>query len=424
MLYEKKMLILSGSGKGVVLIEKSGLGVRFALRTFDFPATDGLKAGVVTKTSVTVRDLPKTADPEAVFYIDNTDVSELHFAVFDNELRLYGATGKRMWESNLMGLLDKHGKPVELPRAVPKALPPISPAPKVLPLPDGTGLPQSRVAIYGDEALADSDFYTPFDIAASMPRVDSFLDAPRVLDGLAPRIVPPPDRPASPMYSPSSEITATVEPDPETSAPQERAAGSDSVDASFEQAPEAGEATEQAAEPASASVERDPPQVIEREAAASADVAFGGVENTGARMPWELAARWLKSRAKRVPVENKKRVQPVKTGAEIKKLRETAFFERAKKDMDMLFGSAPKDEELTALLPDIEWVKVTFDGHCVSVGKGGNAFICYAVAGLYEKASPLGDESQWLPKLKTAPTGKGYWLIFQDLTSGEIVAGA
>ena len=33
MVYEKKMLILSGEGSGVVMIEKSARGVRFALRT-------------------------------------------------------------------------------------------------------------------------------------------------------------------------------------------------------------------------------------------------------------------------------------------------------------------------------------------------------------------------------------------------------
>ena len=73
-----------------------------------------------------------------------------------------------------------------------------------------------------------------------------------------------------------------------------------------------------------------------------------------------------------------------------------------------------------ALLPELKWVKVRFDGHAVSVGQGGTV-LCYAVAGLYEKSSPFGDKAQWLPKLKNAPTGKGYWLIFQDLASGDIV---
>ncbi|MDE6294148.1 MAG: hypothetical protein K2L88_05965, partial [Clostridiales bacterium] len=79
------------------------------------------------------------------------------------------------------------------------------------------------------------------------------------------------------------------------------------------------------------------------------------------------------------------------------------------------------DEKLCALLPDISWVKVPIDNHVISVGRGGNDFLCYAVSGTYEKTSPLGDEAQWLPENKSIPTGKGYWLIFQSLKDGKII---
>ena len=99
MLYEKKMLILSGAGKGVVLIEKSAYGAKFTLRTFDMPPCAPLKAGVVTKTKVFVRDLPNRDNPASTFTLELDSLDDLHFAVFDRELRLYGCTGKRMWEA-------------------------------------------------------------------------------------------------------------------------------------------------------------------------------------------------------------------------------------------------------------------------------------------------------------------------------------
>lgn len=140
-----------------------------------------------------------------------------------------------------------------------------------------------------------------------------------------------------------------------------------------------------------------------------------------AGMPWERTAKWLKARSERNPVVKRERVHAVEQKTNVATLREVAFFERCRADIEKLFSSAPKDEELTALLPDIEWVRVEFGGHAVGVGRSDNAFLCYAVAGQYEKASPLGDEAQWLPKLKNSPTGRGYWLIFQDLISGDIL---
>ena len=154
MLYEKKMLILSGEGKGVVMIEKSGRGVRFSLKTFDMPYCGELKAGVITRRAVNVRDLPKGDNPASVFILDGLDdISELHFAVFDKRLRLYGAIGKKMWEANVMDLLCKNDRRPAFDNGVRLgALPPISTPPRVLPMPDGTGAPQARLSIYGDEA--------------------------------------------------------------------------------------------------------------------------------------------------------------------------------------------------------------------------------------------------------------------------------
>ncbi len=601
MLYEKKMLILSGAGKGVVLIEKSGLGVKFALRTFGLLPRDGLKAGVVTKTSVFVRDLPKTVDPSAVFYIDGVDVSEIHFAVFARDLYLYGTFGKRMWEANLMDLLRKHSGAVFAPVPQPSRLPPISAPTRVLPLPDGSGLPQSKVVLYGDETLADTDFYTPFDISGRMAAVDSFLDSPRALgsDGIASAGNPSRSAAetagevqssvehiskqasalnevaAADAVKEAAEMVGTVQSSAEHISNQNatehiseqasmlnKVAAADAVKEAAERAEAVQSSAENISEQASAPTEvvaaeeniisdiveavvQEQPTAefeiaqddVSAEDARTADAttynspiqegasettasrtgttaplaANGGavdndatdgarraeqsVESTanadlnarievaeeleqkpmreaaaanalraegdgvaasattaaqsggerkkagikenvlsesaaasessavidGATLPWELTAKWLKSRATRRPVVRRERVSSVKSKESVTKLREVMFFERSRADIEKLFASAPRDEELYKIMPDIEWIKVAFDGHTVSVGRSGNVFLCYAVRGEYEKNSPLGEEAQWLPKLKNAPTGKGYWLIFQDLATGEIL---
>ena len=67
--------------------------------------------------------------------------------------------------------------------------------------------------------------------------------------------------------------------------------------------------------------------------------------------------------------------------------------------------------------------KVNTDGNTISVGRSGSEFLCYAVSGVYRKVSPLGDEAQWAPSDRNIPTGKGFWLIFQNLATGEIIKG-
>ena len=154
---------------------------------------------------------------------------------------------------------------------------------------------------------------------------------------------------------------------------------------------------------------------------AAATVAARAEESYDGDMPWALAARWLKNRTKRMPLVRKENVRKTPVNDSVRFLRKSDFFERARADIDKLFANAEKDKELGDLLTDMEWVKVSFDGHKISVGRAGNAFLCYAVGGVYEKVSPLGDEAQWLPSQRETPTGNGYWLIFQNLADGRII---
>lgn len=440
MLYEKKMLILSGDGKGVVLIEKSAHGVKFTLRTFDMPPCGALKAGIVTKSAVFVRDLPQKDNPAATFNIDDAELEALHFAVFDDALRLYGSTGKRMWESNLMDLLSRHEKRAPMLDGVPHSpLPPIAKQPQVLPMPDGSGIPQSRISVYGDDALAENDFYTHLDFSRRMQIVDGFLDTPRTLDELAPRVTPSGENKTAPVgidelpviqpasdaaddmraYSShdlaDSELEATLS---ATDNMHEVEVGS--VGLSDENTPTVDDGS------TAELVKSEGDGVVNAEKSDSAasnelSEAAASVDYLGDEMPWETAARWIKKRGGRPVAERKARVRQVPACEKLKRLRATEFFERARRDIDILFASAARDESLSGLIDDVEWVKVDVDGNTVSVGRSGNAFLCYAVAGTYERTPPLGDEAQWLPRDRNVPTGKGYWVIFQNLATGEII---
>lgn len=451
MLYEKKMLILSGDGKGVVLIEKSAHGVKFALRTFDMPPCAPLKAGVITKTAVFVRDLPNRDDPAAVFTLDIDRLDDLHFAVFDRELRLYGCIGKRMWEANVMDLFNRHERRAPMLDGVPHAaLPPIATQPKVLPMADGTGIPQSRLSVYGDDALAENDFYTRIDMSARMPIVDSFLSTPRVLDGLAPRVQPPVsgiaerDGMRAETAAVDFEVSAAPEPAPvveNTDAAAPETTTDDDTDIAELETDTSGENAVTAPDEFSAELgeldELDDVAAVKSDASEFGDSVTAlandeeNVENAKtqaavaasatAEMPWEQTARWIKKRGGRELATRRPHVRQLTGADKVKHLRSTEFFERARHDIDALFASAQKDESLAGMLDDVEWVKVDVDGNNISVGRGGNVFLCYAVAGMYESVPPLGDESQWLPVDKSVPTGKGYWLIFQNMQTGEII---
>lgn len=445
MRYEKKMLILSGGdSKGVVLIERSGLGVRFAVRTFSMPARNGLMAGVITRSDVYIRELPSVADPSAVFYLDDVDIPSLHFAVFDDKLRLYGTFGKKMWESNVMGLLTSKLKPISAapPPSLP-ALPPIAEKPKVLPLPDGTGIPQSRLSVYGDDALADSDFYTTYDFSSRMSEVDKFLDTPRILDGLAPTVKPPqlksPSLPQSDIYTPMPKISVSARAVPSERAFEEHVSVESEVAASAEEAESAPEdpdeplpADELGQKIETKDTDENDDHAVDLEAF-SDETEISGENDTYTEpeseaasvkelkvQPWQYEAMFLKKRATRVPTVKREEIAPPTSLETVAHLRETSFIERCRADIDKLFSIADRDAELMKLLPDIEWVRVEFDGHTVCVGRS-KVFLCYAVAGRYEKISPLGEEAQWLPSVQSMPTGKGYWLIFQDLVTGEII---
>lgn len=103
------------------------------------------------------------------------------------------------------------------------------------------------------------------------------------------------------------------------------------------------------------------------------------------------------------------------------------FFELISEQIDDLFENYPRVDELEELLPNSKWVKIDFenDGNEYVLGLIYDQFdlkyICYGVPGEFNSVPPkqLG-ECQWLPLNPKEPVD-GYWVIYQDASTGEKV---
>ena len=113
-------------------------------------------------------------------------------------------------------------------------------------------------------------------------------------------------------------------------------------------------------------------------------------------------------------------------------LKETAaiklnFYERNKQKIDRLFDDGLHDETLEKLLPSSRFVRIDVENsdkyYCVGL-VGAPDYICYAVPAAYTPTPPeeLDGYCQWLPLDQSAPTGDGYWVIYQDAVTGLGVA--
>lgn len=106
--------------------------------------------------------------------------------------------------------------------------------------------------------------------------------------------------------------------------------------------------------------------------------------------------------------------------------RKADFYEKKREEIEKLFSSRRRVEELEKLLPFSKWVKIDYDSfrHYI-VGVIGSApdFICYGVPSIYTPTPPsrLCGGCVFLPLNPIRPQGEGYWLFYQDAKSGKIV---
>ena len=96
-----------------------------------------------------------------------------------------------------------------------------------------------------------------------------------------------------------------------------------------------------------------------------------------------------------------------------------------KENLDELFATYPKQAKLAEIVPNSVWVSVPAEGGGYVVGiiadeDGQARYLCYGIPDKDNTAPPtVRPECRgWLP---VEEEGAGYWVMYQDINSGEIV---
>lgn len=112
---------------------------------------------------------------------------------------------------------------------------------------------------------------------------------------------------------------------------------------------------------------------------------------------------------------------------QIPELPHVTFYESVKEQVDRLFKNNDRYETLEKLLPESRWVRVNYDdkGRFYLVGLIGDPvrYLCYGVPGEYSPTPPpdLVGYCQWLALDENDPSGKGFWIMYQDGITGKSI---
>ncbi len=104
-----------------------------------------------------------------------------------------------------------------------------------------------------------------------------------------------------------------------------------------------------------------------------------------------------------------------------------SFYDRIREKLQDVISSHNKDEELSSVIPSGEFCKIHYDNdRYYSVGRVFEGekvkYVCYAVKGDYTKTpQELKKFCKFIPKSPFLPLSSGYYVIFQDAVTGEIV---
>ena len=106
------------------------------------------------------------------------------------------------------------------------------------------------------------------------------------------------------------------------------------------------------------------------------------------------------------------------------------FLERLRPQIDKMFEENPSETNLQELIPSSKWVKVEYedDGDFYVLGliydeDQNIKYVCYGVPAVFEEEAPkeLSGYPIWLSIDKDDPNGFGYWLTYQDASTGQPV---
>lgn len=122
--------------------------------------------------------------------------------------------------------------------------------------------------------------------------------------------------------------------------------------------------------------------------------------------------------------------EPAKENERKEEENEIIFIDKLKPQIDKLFETNPMEDNLQKLIPYSKWVKVEYedDGDFYVFGllydeHNNVRYVCYGVPAVFEEEPPkeLSGYPIWLPLDKDNMRGFGYWLTYQDATTGEPV---
>ena len=106
------------------------------------------------------------------------------------------------------------------------------------------------------------------------------------------------------------------------------------------------------------------------------------------------------------------------------------YYQTIKEKLDKIIDSYERDYNLCSLIPNSTFVKINYDSNrFYSVGivyeLGTIKYVCYAVMGSYLSAPPeLSTFCEFIPLSPYSPLKDGYYVIFQNAQTGEIVKKA
>lgn len=104
-----------------------------------------------------------------------------------------------------------------------------------------------------------------------------------------------------------------------------------------------------------------------------------------------------------------------------------SFYEQIASQIEELFAVNERFTLLESLMPDTKWVKIHYDGegkyYAVGIIGARPDYLCYGVPGSFSPQPPpeLDGYCQWLPADPTKPEESGFWLMYQDASTGESV---
>lgn len=104
------------------------------------------------------------------------------------------------------------------------------------------------------------------------------------------------------------------------------------------------------------------------------------------------------------------------------------FYDDVKSQLNELFEKYPEEDFLKDIIPNSKWVKIDLeDGKYYVVGlvydDGTLKYICYGLPGVADQMpEEMSQHAQWLPIVPEENDGFGYWLSYQDASSGEQVS--